>query len=124
MTHVFERIHMNIICFWVSKKKERAPAGAEADEFSDEQEAQQLTRMWENVPLARQVKVIFPVASTNPSKKVSERLVLIPAIYKNSTTGYKNVAYDRCSKKFKAQAFWHPFAVRILNLLQRGFAVA
>ncbi|EOD11581.1 hypothetical protein EMIHUDRAFT_214413 [Emiliania huxleyi CCMP1516] len=42
-------------------------------------------------------------ARANSRPQVSERLVLIPAIYKNSTTGYKNVAYDRCSKKFKAQ---------------------
>ena len=37
----------------------------------------------------------------------SEGLVLIPAINKNSTTGYKNVTYDRKQrglKKFKAQA--------------------
>ncbi|EOD37637.1 hypothetical protein EMIHUDRAFT_225200 [Emiliania huxleyi CCMP1516] len=33
----------------------------------------------------------------------SERLLLIPAINKRNTTGYKNVAYDRGSKKFKAQ---------------------
>mmetsp|Transcript_9958 Transcript_9958/g.32975 ORF Transcript_9958/g.32975 Transcript_9958/m.32975 type:complete len:191 (+) Transcript_9958:82-654(+) len=35
--------------------------------------------------------------------QVSERLMLIPAILKNSTTGYKNVNYDRGNNKFKAQ---------------------
>ena len=35
---------------------------------------------------------------------MSERLVLIPAALKNSTTGYKGVTYHRSSKKFKAQA--------------------
>ena len=33
----------------------------------------------------------------------SERLVLIPATLKNSTTGYKNVTFNRSEKKFKAQ---------------------
>ena len=35
--------------------------------------------------------------------QASERFVLIPAVYKNSTTGYKNVNYDRGNNKFKAQ---------------------
>ena len=33
----------------------------------------------------------------------SERLVLIPAINKNSTTGYKNVTYNCRDKKFHVQ---------------------
>ena len=41
-----------------------------------------------------------PLVRTPP---VSERLVLIPAISKNSTTGYKNVSYDRSRKKFQVQ---------------------
>ena len=32
---------------------------------------------------------------------VSERLVLIPAIRKDNTTGYKNVVYNRSEKKFR-----------------------
>ncbi|EOD36151.1 hypothetical protein EMIHUDRAFT_110392 [Emiliania huxleyi CCMP1516] len=41
-----------------------------------------------------------PLVRTPP---VSERLVLIPAISKNSTTGFKNVSYDRSRKKFQVQ---------------------
>ena len=33
----------------------------------------------------------------------SERLVLIPATRKDSTTGYKNVTYKRSRKKFVAE---------------------
>ena len=41
---------------------------------------------------------------TRRGSQASERLVLIPAVYKNSTTGYKNVTYDdRSKKKFEAQ---------------------
>ncbi|EOD18923.1 hypothetical protein EMIHUDRAFT_102395 [Emiliania huxleyi CCMP1516] len=35
--------------------------------------------------------------------QVSERLMLIPAILKNSTTGYKNVSYKRREQKFEAK---------------------
>ena len=35
-----------------------------------------------------------------PRTASSEGVVLIPAILKNSTTGYKNVSYDRRSKKY------------------------
>ena len=38
-----------------------------------------------------------------PRTASSEGVVLIPAIAKNSTTGYKNVSYDRRSKKFLAE---------------------
>ena len=44
--------------------------------------------------------------SAEPSRRsyilLGER-VLIPATLKNSTTGYKNVNYDRGNNKFKAQ---------------------
>ena len=42
-------------------------------------------------------------ARANSRPQASERLVLIPAITKNSTTGYKNVNYDRSRKKFEAK---------------------
>ena len=41
-----------------------------------------------------------PLVRTPPA---SERLVLIPAIDKRNTTGYKNVTYDRSKKKFVAK---------------------
>ncbi len=37
------------------------------------------------------------------ANSLSERLMLIPAIRKDSTTGYKNVTCNRSEKKFKAQ---------------------
>ncbi|EOD05493.1 hypothetical protein EMIHUDRAFT_97368 [Emiliania huxleyi CCMP1516] len=45
-----------------------------------------------------------PARASSSRATVSERLVLIPAINKNSTTGYKCVAYSRRDKKFQAQA--------------------
>ena len=42
--------------------------------------------------------------ANNSPGAASERLVLIPATLKNSTTGYKNVNFDRRKKKFEAQA--------------------
>ena len=44
-----------------------------------------------------------PARANSSQATASERLVLTPAIIKNSTTGYKCVAYDRSKKKFKAQ---------------------
>ncbi|EOD36729.1 hypothetical protein EMIHUDRAFT_351811 [Emiliania huxleyi CCMP1516] len=41
-----------------------------------------------------------PLVRTPPA---SERLVLIPAIDKRNTTGYKNVTYDRSKKRFVAK---------------------
>ena len=38
-----------------------------------------------------------------PRTASSEGVMLIPAIAKNSTTGYKNVAYDRSKMKFQAK---------------------
>ena len=38
-----------------------------------------------------------------PRTPSSEGVVLIPAITKKNTTGYKNVSYGRDKKKFKAQ---------------------
>ena len=38
-----------------------------------------------------------------PLVRTSERLLLIPAINKRNTTGYKNVAYDRSKMKFQAK---------------------
>ena len=38
-----------------------------------------------------------------PRTASSEGVVLIPATLKNSTTGYKNVSYNRRSKKFEAE---------------------
>ena len=40
-----------------------------------------------------------PVCANSSRATASERLVLIPAIAKNSTTGYKNVTYNRSEKK-------------------------
>ncbi|EOD28101.1 hypothetical protein EMIHUDRAFT_235180 [Emiliania huxleyi CCMP1516] len=40
-----------------------------------------------------------------PRTASSEGVMLIPAIAKNSTTGYKNVSYIRGKKKFEAQVF-------------------
>jgi len=45
----------------------------------------------------------LPMAPLVRTPPVSERLVLIPAISKNSTTGFKNVSYDRSRKKFQVQ---------------------
>ena len=39
----------------------------------------------------------------SPRTASSEGVMLIPAIAKNSTTGYKNVAYDRSKMKFQAK---------------------
>ena len=46
------------------------------------------------------------MAPTHTSRRpqVSERLVLIPAVNKCSTTGYKNVTFNRSKKKFEARA--------------------
>ena len=38
-----------------------------------------------------------------PRTASSEGVVLIPAILKNSTTGYKNVTFNRCRKKYVVQ---------------------
>ena len=37
------------------------------------------------------------------ANSLSERLMLIPAIRKDSTTGYKNVTFHRSSKQFEAK---------------------
>ena len=42
-------------------------------------------------------------ARVNSRPQVSERLVPLPAVRKNNTTGYKNVSYYRNEKKFVAQ---------------------
>ena len=39
-----------------------------------------------------------------PRTAATERIALIPAIRKDSATGYKNVNFSRSSKKFKAEA--------------------
>jgi len=57
-----------------------------------------------NVSSGRRMQDASP--SAEPSRRsyilLGER-VLIPATLKNSTTGYKNVNYDRGNNKFKAQ---------------------
>ncbi|EOD39777.1 hypothetical protein EMIHUDRAFT_223301 [Emiliania huxleyi CCMP1516] len=47
------------------------------------------------------------MAPTHTSLRTTaaENIVLIPAINKNSTTGYKGVTYDRSRKKFVAQVW-------------------
>ncbi|EOD17683.1 hypothetical protein EMIHUDRAFT_118445 [Emiliania huxleyi CCMP1516] len=44
-----------------------------------------------------------PARVSSSRATASERLVLIPAIDKRNTTGYKNVTYNRSSKKFVAK---------------------
>ncbi|EOD06957.1 hypothetical protein EMIHUDRAFT_218678 [Emiliania huxleyi CCMP1516] len=44
-----------------------------------------------------------PARANSPRATVSERLVLIPAVIKNSTTGYKCVTFHRGNKKFQAK---------------------
>jgi len=44
-----------------------------------------------------------PLSRTRRGPQASERFVLISAVYKNSTTGYKNVTYNRSKKKFEAK---------------------
>ncbi|EOD39251.1 hypothetical protein EMIHUDRAFT_223768 [Emiliania huxleyi CCMP1516] len=39
-----------------------------------------------------------------PRTAATERIALIPAVRKDSATGYKNVTFSRSSKKFKAEA--------------------
>ena len=45
----------------------------------------------------------FDKMASDRRPQVSGRLVLIPAIKKTSTTGYKNVFYNRSKKKFEAK---------------------
>ena len=51
----------------------------------------------------KHLQCMGPSRSRRP--QASERLVLIPAINKRSTTGYKNVSYSRRSKKFEARVY-------------------